>query len=64
MDHTVIKKGCRLKRVIVDKFNVLEEGERIGFSPDMDRLHCACHRDPSGISIVPKGERLIKRPPW
>jgi glucose-1-phosphate adenylyltransferase len=26
MDHTVIKKGCRLKRVIVDKFNVIAEG--------------------------------------
>jgi len=64
MDHTVIRKGCRLKRVIVDKFNVLAEGERIGFGPDADRLQCACHRDPSGISIVPKGERLMKRPPW
>jgi len=64
MDHSVIKKGCRLKRVIVDKFNELAEGERIGFGPDADRLHCACHRDPSGISIIPKGERLMKRPPW
>ena len=64
MDHTVLKKGCRLKRVIVDKFNVLAEGERIGFSLDTDRLHCACHRDPSGISIIPKGERMSKRPPW
>jgi glucose-1-phosphate adenylyltransferase len=64
MDHTVIKKGCRLKRVIVDKFNELNEGERIGFSPATDRLQCACHRDPSGISIIPKGERLMKRPPW
>jgi glucose-1-phosphate adenylyltransferase len=64
MDHTVIKKGCRLKRVIVDKFNELSENERIGFSPATDRLQCACHRDPSGISIIPKGERLMKRPPW
>ena len=31
MDHTVIKKGCRLKRVIVDKFNVIAEGTSIGF---------------------------------
>ncbi len=64
MDHTEIRKGCRLKRVIVDKFNVLAEGERIGFDPDAERLQCACYRDPSGISIVPKGERLMKRPPW
>jgi glucose-1-phosphate adenylyltransferase len=64
MDHSVIRKGCRLKRVIVDKFNELDEGEQIGFGPDADRLHCACHRHPSGISIIPKGERLMKRPPW
>jgi glucose-1-phosphate adenylyltransferase len=64
MDHSVIRKGCRLKRVIVDKFNELAEGEQIGFGPDADRLHCACHRHPSGISIIPKGERLMKRPPW
>ncbi len=64
MDHSVVKKGCRLKRVIVDKFNVLAEGEQIGIDPKEDRLHCACHRDPSGIAIIPKGERMLKRPPW
>jgi len=64
MDHSVVKKGCRLKRVIVDKFNILAEGEKIGIHPKEDRLHCACHRDPSGISIIPKGERMLKRPPW
>jgi len=64
MDHSVLRKGCRLRRVIVDKFNILAEGEQIGIHPGADRLHCACHRDPSGIAIVPKGERMIKRPPW
>ncbi len=64
MDHSVVKKGCRLKKVIVDKFNVLAEGEQIGIHPKQDRLHCACHRDPSGIAIIPKGERMLKRPPW
>ncbi len=64
MDHCVIRTGCRLKRVIVDKFNVLDEGEQIGFDPDTDQLHCACYRDPSGIAIIPKGERMTKRPPW
>lgn len=64
MDHTILRKGCRLRRVIVDKFNTLAEGERIGFDPDADRLHCACHRDPSGIAVIPKGERMKKRPRW
>lgn len=55
MDHSVIKKGCRLRRVIVDKLNILKEGERIGFNPEKD--HLICHVDPSGIAIVPRGGR-------
>jgi len=58
MDHTVIKKGCSLRRVIVDKLNVIEEGEQIGFNPDVDRFRC--HIDPSGIAILPRGGRPIK----
>ncbi|MGE5239560.1 MAG: glucose-1-phosphate adenylyltransferase [Chloroflexota bacterium] len=57
MDHTTIKKGASLKRVIVDKHNVIDEGERIGFDPDKDRFRC--HIDSSGISIIPRGGRLI-----
>ncbi len=58
MDHTVIKKGCSLRRVIVDKLNVIKEGEQIGFNPDVDRFRC--HIDPSGIAILPRGGRPIK----
>jgi glucose-1-phosphate adenylyltransferase len=61
MDHTVLKKGCRLKRVIVDKFNTIAEGEVIGFDPEKDRRYCGCHLDPSGIAVISKGERLMKR---
>jgi glucose-1-phosphate adenylyltransferase len=59
MDHTVIKKGCRLKRVIVDKFNVIAEGTSIGFDAETDRH--AYHFDGSGIVVVPKAERKITR---
>ncbi len=59
MEHTVIKKRCRLRRVIVDKHNVINEGEEIGFDPDKDRFRC--HVDSSGIAIVPRGGRLIER---
>jgi glucose-1-phosphate adenylyltransferase len=58
MDSVTLKKGCKLKRVIVDKLNVVEKGDQIGFNPDDDRFRC--HIDPSGISIIPKGGRLIK----
>ncbi|MFI5295838.1 MAG: glucose-1-phosphate adenylyltransferase [Thermodesulfovibrionales bacterium] len=60
MERTVLKKGCRLKRVIVDKMNVIEEDERIGFDTEADRFRC--HIDSSGIAIVPKGGRTKRTP--
>jgi len=59
MDHVILKKGCRLKKVIVDKMNVIDGGVEIGFDPDKDRFRC--HIDASGIAIVPKGGRLTKK---
>jgi glucose-1-phosphate adenylyltransferase len=59
MDHAVIKNGCSLRGVIVDKLNIINEGEKIGFDPDKDRFRC--HIDPSGIAIIPRGGRLMKK---
>jgi glucose-1-phosphate adenylyltransferase len=56
MDRVILKKGCSLRRTIVDKLNVINEGEQIGFEPDRDRF-CS-HIDPSGISIIPRGGRI------
>ena len=58
MDHVVLKKGCRLKRVIVDKWNIIDEGAEIGYDPEKDRFRC--HIDSSGIAIIPRGGKLIK----
>jgi len=58
MDHSVLRQGCRLKRAIVDKHNVVKAGEEIGFNPDADRL--SCHIDVSGIAILPRGGRPSK----
>ena len=58
MDHSVLRQGCRLKRVIVDKHNVVKAGEEIGFNPNADRL--SCHIDVSGIAILPRGGRPSK----
>jgi len=60
MDHTVIKKGCRLKRVIIDKFNVLQEGTEIGFDAERDRRIGTYHVDGNGIVVVPKAYRSVK----
>jgi len=58
MDHVTLKKGCKLKKVIVDKMNVIDEGVEIGFDPAKDRFRC--HIDASGIAIIPRGGKIIK----
>ena len=58
MDHVILKKGCRLKRVIVDKLNVIDEGAEIGYDREKDRFRC--HIDSSGVAIVPRGGKVIK----
>jgi glucose-1-phosphate adenylyltransferase len=58
MDQVMLKKGCSLKRVIVDKLNMIEEGEKFGFEPDKDRFRC--HIDSSGIAVIPKRGRPIR----
>jgi len=58
MDNVILRKGCRLKRVIVDKTNVVDEGVEIGFDPAQDRFRC--HIDPSGIAVIPKGGKPIR----
>ncbi len=55
MDYVVIKRGSRLRRVIVDRYNVLEENTRIGFDPVADRSRYQVTE--SGITIVPAGRR-------
>ena len=56
MDRVTLRKGCALKNVIVDKLNVIDEGEKIGFEPDKDCFRC--HIDSSGIAIIPRGGKL------
>lgn len=51
-DDVVIKKGARLNRVIVDKQNVIESDEQIGFDDAKDKFRC--HIDVSGIRVIPK----------
>jgi glucose-1-phosphate adenylyltransferase len=60
MDRVVLRKGCRLKRAIVDKMNVIGGGEEIGFDPAKDRFRC--HIDSSGIAIIPRSGKLIRSP--
>jgi glucose-1-phosphate adenylyltransferase len=55
MDHTVIGKGARLKRVIVDRHNFVRPGSEIGFRREED--YEGFHVDRSGIVVLPRGGR-------
>ena len=58
LDNVTIKRDCNLRRVIIDKLNIINERENIGFDPAKDRFRC--HIDPSGIAIIPRGGRVTE----
>lgn len=53
MDYVRIGKGARLRRVIVDRHNIIEPGECIGFDPEADRQRFTL--SPNGVTVVPGG---------
>jgi glucose-1-phosphate adenylyltransferase len=55
MDHTTVGKGARLRRAIVDRYNIVAADTEIGFDRDADRRRY--HVDGSGIVVVPRGGR-------
>lgn len=55
MDSSIVKRGAKLKRVIVDRYNVIGENERIGHDLEQDSKRY--HVTESGIVVLAKGER-------
>jgi|SRR5437867_4659823 len=55
MDHTTVGKGARLRRAIVDRFNIIPADGEIGFDAVADRRRY--HVDASGLVVVPRGGR-------
>jgi glucose-1-phosphate adenylyltransferase len=55
MDHTTVGKGARLRRVIVDRFNIIPADTEIGLDATADRRRF--HVDTSGLVVVPRGGR-------
>jgi glucose-1-phosphate adenylyltransferase len=55
MDYTVIGRGSRLRRTIVDRYNLIPPNAEIGYerSADEQRYHVSA----SGIVVLPKGKR-------
>jgi len=54
MDYTIIRKGARLNRVIVDRYNIILAGTQIGYDSAVDRARY--HVSESGLVVVPKGD--------
>jgi len=55
MDFTRIKKSVRIRRAIIDRYNVIPQGKVIGHNPDQDKKKY--YLDPSGIVVVGRGSR-------
>jgi glucose-1-phosphate adenylyltransferase len=53
MDYVVIRRGARLKRVIVDRYNTIEPLSQIGYDMEEDRRRSFV--SDSGIVVVAKG---------
>ncbi|MBI3998001.1 MAG: glucose-1-phosphate adenylyltransferase [Armatimonadetes bacterium] len=54
MDHTLVGAGARLRRVIVDRYNIIADVDAIGFDPLRDAQRYQV--DPSGVVVLPRGE--------
>ncbi|MGE5468303.1 MAG: glucose-1-phosphate adenylyltransferase [Ignavibacteria bacterium] len=54
MDYVTIRRGARLKHVIVDRFNEVPAGARIGFDREADRA-AGYHVTDSGIAVMARG---------
>ena len=53
MDYSVIRRGARLRHVIVDRYNVIAAGSRIGYDLQSDaERHFVSD---SGVVVIPKG---------
>jgi glucose-1-phosphate adenylyltransferase len=53
MDYTRVCTGARLRRVIVDRHNVIEAGDVIGFDAEKDRQRYVVSA--GGVTVVPSG---------
>ena len=53
MDYVRIGRGARLRKVIIDRHNVIEAGDRIGYDADHDRRRF--HVSEGGVTVIPQG---------
>lgn len=54
MDYVRVCRGAKLRKVIVDRNNIIEADARIGFDEQEDRRHYTV--TPEGVVVIPKGD--------
>jgi glucose-1-phosphate adenylyltransferase len=54
MERTAIGPEARIRRAVIDRYNVIPQGARIGDGEETDGRHY--HIDPSGLTVVPRGQ--------
>ncbi len=58
MDYVVIKRGCRLRRTIIDRYNIIPADTRIGYDAEQDAERYYVDTE-SGVVVVSKGRRNL-----
>jgi glucose-1-phosphate adenylyltransferase len=53
MDYVVVRRGSRLRRVIIDRYNTVEPNSTIGYDLDSDKQKYFV--TDSGITVMAKG---------
>jgi len=53
MDYVRVCRGARLRRVIVDRHNIVEAGDLIGYDTEKDRQRYTVSQ--GGVTVVPSG---------
>ncbi|SPD72784.1 Glucose-1-phosphate adenylyltransferase [uncultured Desulfobacterium sp.] len=53
LDEVVVGRFCKIKKAIIDKFNIIPPNTEIGYHPEEDRKRFTV--TPRGIVVVPKG---------
>nr|BAL55692.1 glucose-1-phosphate adenylyltransferase [uncultured Gammaproteobacteria bacterium]BAL57272.1 glucose-1-phosphate adenylyltransferase [uncultured Gammaproteobacteria bacterium] len=54
MDNVIVKRGAKLRKAIVDRYNVIEAGATIGYDLEADRGRY--HVTDSGIVVIPEAQ--------
>ena len=60
MDNTIVGRDARIRRAIIDRFNVIDPGTVIGEGVEREPERCVV--DPSGITVMARGATRVRGP--